>query len=118
MGILNNLLGYLIYLLITSFGVDPKIVITILYPVGAITAYFGYLKYSFSFRGHRINPLLRYGIAYLVGYEVNLLRLSMLWEELKFLHQAVQALAMLVVAGVLFLMLQYLVFSKAKSCAK
>lgn len=117
-GILNNLLGYLIYLLITFLGVDPKIVITILYPVGAATAYFGHSKYSFKHHGKRTNSMLRYVAAHLVGYSVNFLMLFILTDKLKFPHQAVQAAAIFVVAGVLFLMFKYFVFPKADSCVK
>lgn len=117
-GVLNNLLGYLIYLLITLFGVDPKIVVTILYPVGAVTAYFGHSKYSFTYQGKNTHALLRYCIAHLVGYGVNLLMLFILSDKLKFPHQAVQALAIFVVAGILFLMFKYFVFPKTESCIR
>lgn len=109
-GVLNNLLGYLIYLLITFFGVDPKLAITILYPVGAVTAYFGHLKYSFSYRGTYASTMLRYALAHLVGYGVNFAMLFVLSDELKLPHQAVQASAIFVVAGILFLMFKYFVF--------
>jgi len=115
-GVLNNLLGYLIYLLITFYWLDPKVAITLLYPVGAATAYFGHSKYAFSYRGKSTNALLRYVVAHLVGYSVNLLMLFILTDKLKFPHQAVQALAIIVVAGILFLMFKYFVFPKAESC--
>jgi len=109
-GVLNNLLGYLIYLLITWFGVDPKIAITILYPAAAATAYFGHSKYSFSYQGRHTNTLLRYALAHFVGYGVNFVMLFVLSDRLKFPHQAVQASAIFVVAAILFLMFKYFVF--------
>ena len=109
-GVLNNLLGYLIYLLVTFFWLDPKIAITLLYPVGAITAYFGHSKYSFSSKGGNINTVLRYALAHLVGYGVNFLMLLIFSDKLKLPHQAVQAAAIFVVAGVLFLLFKYFVF--------
>lgn len=116
-GILNNLLGYLIYLLITMFGVDPKIVITMLYPVGATTAYFGHSRYSFSSHGGNTNTVLRYALAHFVGYCVNFLMLLILSDKLNLPHQAVQAFAIFVVAGVLFLMFKYFVFPRSE-CRK
>lgn len=113
-GVLNNLLGYLIYLLITFLGVDPKIVITMLYPVGAVTAYFGHLKYSFSYREGYVNALPRYVLAHLAGYGVNFMMLFILYDKLKFPHQAVQALAVFVVAGILFLLFKYFVFPRSE----
>ncbi len=109
-GVLNNLLGYLIYLLITFFWLDPKVAVSILYPIGATTAYFGHAKYSFSYQGNHTNAVLRYAFAHFVGYSVNVFMLFILSDKLKFSHQAVQALAIVVVAGILFLMFRYFVF--------
>jgi putative flippase GtrA len=115
-GVLNNLLGYCIYLVITFFWLEPKYAITLLYPIGVVTAYFGHSKYSFSNRGKDIHALLRYALAHLVGYVANLLILYVLSDKLKFPHQAVQAFAIFVVAGILFLMFKFYVFPEVKSC--
>jgi putative flippase GtrA len=109
-GVLNNLLGYCIYLLVTFFWLDPKIAISVLYPIGATTAYFGHSKYSFSYQGSHTNAVLRYAFAHFVGYSVNVFMLFILSDKLKFPHQAVQALAIVVVAGILFLLFRYFVF--------
>lgn len=113
-GVLNNLLGYCIYLLVTFFWLDPKIAISVLYPIGATTAYFGHSKYSFSYQGSHTKAVLRYAFAHFVGYSVNFLMLLILSDKLKFPHQAVQAVAIFIVAGVLFLMFRYFVFPQAK----
>lgn len=109
-GLLNNMLGYLVYLGLTWTGLDPKIVISILYPIGIAVGYFSHLRYSFSYGDRGLNVLLRYLIAYLFGYIVNFAMLYLLSEKLKFPHQAVQALAIFVVAGILFLLLKFFVF--------
>jgi len=111
-GSLNNLLGYLIYLAVTWLGIDPKLAVTILYPVGVLTAYFGHARYSFSFKGSRAYGLLRYLIAQLVGYGANILMLYTFSDRLGFPHQAVQAVAIFVVGGILFLLLKYFVFPR------
>lgn len=109
-GVLNNLLGYLIYLLVTWLWLDPKVAVTLLYPVGALTAYFGHAKYSFAYSGATSHGVFRYVIAHLVGYSVNVLMLYVLADRLQFPHQIIQALAIVVVAGVLFLLFRYFVF--------
>jgi len=110
-GVLNNLFGYLIYLLVTFIWLDPKVAITIFYPLGAITAYFGHSKYSFARHvGNRVNTTIRFSLAYFVGYGVNFLMLLILADKLKYPHQLVQVVAIFVVAGFLFLMLKYFVF--------
>lgn len=113
-GVLNNLLGYGIYLLVTFFWLEPKIAISILYPIGATTAYFGHSKYSFSYQESHTKAMFRYVFAHFIGYSVNFLMLLILSDKLKFPHQAVQASAIFIVAGVLFLMFRYFVFSQAK----
>ena len=50
-GLLSNLLGYMIYLLITWLGVDPKLTVTLFYPLAATIAYSGHAQYSFSYKG-------------------------------------------------------------------
>ncbi|MSP04108.1 MAG: GtrA family protein [Acetobacteraceae bacterium] len=109
-GVLNNLLGYFIYLLVTYFWLDPKVAITLLYPVRATTAYFGHSKYSFSHKVTKRHDLWRYIVAHLISYGVNYLMLYILWGKFNFPHQAVQAGAIFVCAGVLFLLFKYFVF--------
>ncbi len=109
-GVINNLLGYLIYLFVTFFWIEPKIAITLFYPIGALTGYFGHLKYSFAYQGKHRFTLIRYGIAHFIGYSINFMMLFILVDKLKFPHQAVQGSAIFVVASALFLMFRYFVF--------
>lgn len=109
-GVLNNLLGYLIYLVITWMGVDPKLAVTIMYPIGAATAYFGHAKYAFQYQGNLGHGLLRYVLAHLIGYSVNVAMLYELSDRLGYPHQTVQAAAILVVAGVLYVLFRLFVF--------
>ena len=111
-GVLNNLLGYLIYLFITWFWLDPKIMVTLMYPIGAVTAYYGHAKYAFSYNGRHSHGLVRYIIAHLIGYGTNIGMLYLFWNQLGYPHQLVQAVAIVVVAGVLFLLFRYFVFSE------
>lgn len=109
-GVLNNLLGFLIYLLVTWLWLDPKIAVTLMYPIGAVTAYFGHAKYSFAYNGDTSHGLFRYAIAHVVGYGANIGMLYLLSDRLGYPHQLVQALAIVVVAGILYLLFRYFVF--------
>lgn len=109
-GVLNNLLGYLIYLLITWLWLDPKVAVTLMYPIGAVTAYFGHSRYSFAYSGRTSRGILRYAIAHLIGYGANIGMLYVFSDRLGFPHQLVQALAIVAVAGILYLMFRYFVF--------
>ncbi|MCW5299428.1 GtrA family protein [Herbaspirillum lusitanum] len=109
-GVLNNLLGYLIYLALTWLWLDPKLAITLLYPIGAMTAYFGHAKYAFAYQGAHSYGVLRYVMAHLIGYAIDVSLLHVFTDRLGFPHQAVQACAVIVVGGVLYLLFRYWVF--------
>jgi putative flippase GtrA len=111
-GLANNFLGYLIYLAVTALGLEPKLAVTLLYPVGAATAYFGHARYSFAFGGGVKGGFVRYVIAHALGYGVNILLLFLLSDQMRFPHQLVQIFAIFVVAGMLFLLMKFFVFSK------
>ncbi|EHP40422.1 hypothetical protein OR16_25398 [Cupriavidus basilensis OR16] len=111
-GVLNNLLGYVIYLAVTWLWLDPKLAVTMLYPIGVLTAYFGHARYSFSYKGGKLYVLLRYVIAQFIGYGANILMLYVFSDKLRFPHQVVQAVAIVVVGGILFLLFKYFVFPK------
>ena len=109
-GILNNLLGYLIYLLITWLWLDPKIAVTLMYPIGAVTAYFGHAKYSFAYSGRTTGGIARYAIAHLIGYGANIGMFYLFFDLLGYPHQLVQAVVIATVAGILFILFRYFVF--------
>jgi len=110
-GVLNNLLGYALYLLITFFWLEPKLTITLLYPVGIAIAYYTHAKYSFAYQAGGMAVKIKFFMAYLVGYAINYLMLFVFSDKLNFSHQIVQAVAVFVVGGALFIMLKYLVFT-------
>lgn len=109
-GVLNNLLGYLIYLVVTWVWLDPKVAVTLMYPIGAVTAYFGHAKYAFAYSGQTSHGIARYVIAHLIGYGANIGLLYVFSDRLLFPHQLVQAVAIVGVAGILFLLFRYFVF--------
>lgn len=109
-GVLNNLLGYLIYLLITWFWLDPKVAVTLMYPIGAVTAYFGHARYSFAYSGSPSHGIIRYAIAHVIGYGANIGMIYVFSDRLGYPHQLVQAAAIVAVAGILYLLFRYFVF--------
>lgn len=109
-GVLNNLLGYLIYLFITWLWLEPITAVALMYPIGAVTAYFGHARYSFAYSGRISHGVVRYAIAHLIGYGANIGMLYLLSDQLGFPHQLVQAVAIVSVAGILYLLFRYFVF--------
>ena len=114
-GIANNSAGYLLYLLMTHLGAAPKPTMTLLYAVGAAIGYAGNRSFTFVHRGNLVSSGTRYLIAHCFGYLVNLAILIVFVDYFGYPHQWVQATAIFVVAGFLFLLLKFFVFSKSDS---
>lgn len=114
-GLTVNLLGYGIYLLITFAGLAPALAVSILFSVGAAFSFLGNRRYTFRVADDGQGTAVRYAITYFIGYILNLALLHIFVDQVGLPHQAVQAAAILVVAGVMFLLSRYYVFSVAAS---
>jgi putative flippase GtrA len=86
------------------------VAVTLLYPIGALSGYIGHSKFAFLYSGSHLFGVLRYVFAHLIGYGLNITILYICVDLLGYLHQLIQALAIFVVAGILFLMYRYYVF--------
>lgn len=109
-GVASNASIYLLYLVITWLGVGPKVAMTALYLLGVVQSFVFNKKWSFRFSGSTTPALVRYVIAYAIGYGINLIALLMFVDQLGLPHQAVQGVMIVVVAGLLFLAQRYWVF--------
>ena len=117
-GVTSNLSGYLIYLLITYWGGGPKVTMTLLYIVGASIGFYGNRQWTFAHKGTILKSGIRYFVTHLLGYLINLLILLTFVDRLGYPHQWVQAVAIIVVAGFLFLVFKYFVFPKTESSVR
>lgn len=115
-GVASNLSGYLVYLLVTKWGFDPKKTMTLLYVVGATIGFMGNRQWAFAHKGALLSSGWRYISAHLIGYLINLSLLLVLVDSLGYQHQWVQAMAIVVVAVFLFFAFKYFVFPKGKNC--
>lgn len=109
-GLLTNFVGYCVYLFITYAGLPPKITMTVLYAVGASISFWGNRKITFRHSQRGMGVAIRYLVTYSAGYLINLTLLYVLVDRLGYAHQAVQAAAIIIVAGFLFLTLKFVVF--------
>ncbi len=110
-GLASNGVGYLLYLLLTYAGMGHKSAMSLLYAIGVAQTFFFNRSWSFGHQGNVHGALVRYVIAYALGY---LLNLGILWfavDRLHLPHQSVQAIAIVAVAVSLFLMHRYWVFA-------
>jgi putative flippase GtrA len=103
----------LVFLLFTYWGVEPKTAMTLLYAVGATVGFFGNRQWTFVHNGTLLGSSTRYCIAHAFGYLINFLILLWFVDRLGYSHQWVQAGAIFVVAGFLFVAFKYFVFLKS-----
>jgi putative flippase GtrA len=109
-GIGSNLIGYLFYILITHFGVDPKVAMSTLYGVGVIAGFFGHGKFTFKQRSGLILAGHRYIITHLLGYLLNFAIQIVVTDRLGYPHQLAQIIGVCVVGLFLFIAFKYFVF--------
>lgn len=114
-GVASNLTMYFVYLIITYLGVEPKTAMTLVYITGASIGFVGHRKWTFAHRGNSASAALRYVPAHLLGYLLNLLILFIFVDRLGYAHQWVQAVAIIIVAGFLFIVFKYFVFRERKT---
>ena len=111
-GVAHNLLGYLVYLLITWLGTDPKLAVAILYPIGTAISFFANRQWTFEDKGHVGHSMSRYLAMHAFGYALNILIIYVGVDHLQFPHQLVQLFAMGFLAVLFFLMSKFLIFNE------
>jgi putative flippase GtrA len=109
-GVLSNLAGYALYLLLTHLGCTPKLTMTMLYAAGATIGFFANRRFTFRHDGHVGATGIRFMVAHALGYLLNLALLLIFVDVLGFAHQIVQAIAIVVVALFLFMLFRLFVF--------
>lgn len=109
-GLASNAVAYLLYLLITTLGVDHKAAMTLLYAVGIAQTFIFNKRWSFGHDGAHGAALVRYCVAYGVGYLINLAALFVLVDRLGYPHQVVQGVMVFVLAAFLFVLQKLWVF--------
>lgn len=111
-GVACNVAIYLVYLFISSLGVEPKAAMTCGYIMGVFIGFVGNRTWTFAHRGASAGSALRYALAHCLGYALNFAILVVFVDWLGLAHQWVQAVAVIVVAMLLFISFKYFVFRK------
>jgi len=109
-GVASNAAIYVVYLIITCLGVEHKTAMTLVYVIGGFIGFVGNRKWTFAHRGSASGAVFRYVLAHLFGYSLNFLILFTFVDRLGYAHQWVQAAAILIVAGFLFIIFKFFVF--------
>jgi putative flippase GtrA len=109
-GLVYNLIGYLLYLGITFLGAKPQYAVIFLFVINLTMGYFGHRKVSFESNNDVVKSSMSYLLTYIVALGINLGLLTLFVDQLRFPHQLVQATCIVVIACFSFLSLKYLVF--------
>jgi putative flippase GtrA len=108
-GIVSNIALYMVYVVLTAAGIGHKWAMTAIYCLGVLLTYVLNRRWTFKHAGGR-RALGRYWLAYGFCYALNLALLVLLVDIGGFPHQAVQALAICLIALLTFLLQKHWVF--------
>jgi putative flippase GtrA len=113
-GVLSNAVLYAIYLLLTAWWLIPAAAMTTVYVLGVLLGFLAHRRWSFEHKGSARPAMVRYVAAYLLGYLVNLGGLEAGVRILGIRHELVQAVMIVVVAALMFLLQKHYVFADAR----
>lgn len=113
-GVTTNMLGYFVFLLITYFGIQHKLAMTILYCIGVVVSYQCNRSWTFDHQGSSLSTPLKFLIAHGFGYSLNLIMLFVGVNYLGYSYQLIQFIAIFVVAAFLFAVFKLFVFENCK----
>lgn len=110
LGITTNLAGYLLFLWVTQLGAEPKLAMSILYLVGASASFVGNRSWTFANSGPVFPAAMKFVGTHLCGWALNYAILYALSDCLGYPHQVVQAFAIVIVAGFVFMCFRFIIF--------
>ena len=110
-GCFQNTVGFILYLLMTNIGTDPKYTVSFLYPVGFFVSYMGNKNWTFSNTSEHRKVLFRFSLMHLFGYLINLIVLYVCVDLNGFNHKFTQVLTMFFLVFYFFIALKMYVFN-------
>jgi putative flippase GtrA len=111
-GVLSNVALYLGYLALTFMGVEHKLAMTLLYVMGVVQTFVMNRNWSYQHEGSVAPAFVRYVVVYLAGYVVNFAGLYTFVDVLGYSHRVVQAVMIVLVAGLVFVLSRFWVFAR------
>ena len=116
-GLASNAVLFALYVVLTSAGMPHVPAMTLVYVLGVLQTFAANRHWTFGHTGAVGAPLLRYALAYVLGYLLNLTLMLMLVDAMHLPHAWVQGALILVVAVFLFLLQKHWVFRPSPSAA-
>lgn len=108
-GIINGS-AFLVYLAITAAGIDPKLVMTLLYATGFALSFIFNRRWTFRQRAEAPGAVVRYTATYAIVYVFNLGALYVFSDLLGLPHQGVMFALIIINVCVIFALQKFWVF--------
>lgn len=111
-GIGSNAALFALYLLLTFYGMEPKVAMSLLYIASVSLTYF--LNHRWTFNSTHIDRKIfsRYLSVYILGYILNFFSLYFFVDVLALPHQAIQGIMIIIIASLTFILLRLWVFKR------
>jgi putative flippase GtrA len=109
-GAASNVAMYVIYLLLTYFGVGPKLAMTLVFITGASIGFIGNRKWTFAHKGASTRSAYRFVLAYAMAYILNFLSMWVAVDRMGMAHYLVQGVNLVVISALLFVAQKYWIF--------
>jgi putative flippase GtrA len=108
-GVINNVVLYGVYLLLTFLGVNVLVAMTLVFCAGVLLSWFLNGRFTFKRRLTSVSAK-RMGVAYLVAYLANVFFLGVSHYVFYLPHEAIQGVIMVLLAVGLFFAQRHWVF--------
>lgn len=115
-GVATNAIIYILYLVLTYFGVGPKVAMTLMFIIGATFCFVGNKKWTFSHQGESSSAALRFLVAYAMAYTLNLFCMWVAVDRMGIPHYLVQAVNLVVISALLFIAQKFWIFAENPVC--
>lgn len=110
-GTVTNVLGYVLFLLMTYLGLGPKMAVTILYFFCASISFYSNWQLTFNGSGSFSKVGTRFLITHLAGYFINFCLLVIFVDYLGYSQYPIEAMAIVIVAAFIFIAFKLFVFA-------
>lgn len=109
-GVVSNLIVFVLYLMLSGAGMGPKVAMTVTYFLGVVQTFVLNKRWTFSHHGHLSATFVRYVGLYATGYLINFGALLVLVDNLGYQHEWVQGIMIWIIAVLLFVAQKLWVF--------